>query len=134
MCPPWTTRLDPSRDRYVSRGRKFGMTHRPPARSLLWGVLLIHIFIGLRLVILIAYGMSLNESGATALPDSLWHKALASGILSVSVGQGPTYIVAVVIWASLALPAMLALTRGTDPVGGGLRGRLRGRQASAAAQ
>lgn len=80
---------------------------RRRARALLWAMLLIHLFITLRLLIMIAFGMSLNESGADALPDSFLARCLAAGSLSVSVGQGLSYIAPVLIWVLVALPAVL---------------------------
>lgn len=71
------------------------------ARALIWGLLLVHGFIALRLGVLIVYVMSLGWHETP--PATLWNRSVSAGVLCVSTGQAFSYIGPVVIWLLVAL-------------------------------
>ncbi len=73
------------------------------ARALIWGLLLVHGFIALRLGVLIVYVMSLGGRDSLALPPTLWNLSVDRGVVSISTGQAFSYIGPVVIWLLVAL-------------------------------
>ena len=72
-------------------------------RALLWGLVLLHAFVALRLAIIITWGLSMNEHGWNVVSNHFWNEALHTGIWSVSVGVGMSYIAPVVIWIMVSL-------------------------------
>lgn len=76
---------------------------RRRVRALLFGFMLIHAFVALRLAIIIRWGFSMNEHGWNVVSSRFWNEALHTGIWSVSVGLGMSYIAPVVIWILVSL-------------------------------
>ncbi len=94
---------------YISTAAAIGLIVANPipwsrrARALLWGLILVHGFIALRLGILIVYVMSLSGRDSLALPATLWNLSVDRGVLSISTGQAFSYIGPVVIWLLVSL-------------------------------
>ena len=73
------------------------------ARAFLWGFALLLAFVALRLAIILTWGLSMNEHGWNVVSNHFWNEALHTGIWSVSVGVGMSYIAPVVIWMLVSL-------------------------------
>ena len=106
----WTfTQLSSRHMGYLSTAAVLGLILATPVtwarrgRALLWGLVWLHGFIALRLGILVLYTFSVHTAGPLAVSQGFWSKSLRAGILSVSVGQGLSYIAPIIIWMLVTL-------------------------------
>ena len=74
--------------------------------NLLGGLFLVHVFVGVRLLTMILYGVFRDVSSAAATAPTLWDKSIATTVLFVGVGQPISYIVPILIWGLVSLLAM----------------------------
>lgn len=94
---------------YFSTGVLAGLVLATPipwrrrARALLWGLLLLHGFISLRLGILIGYACTLETSGPLVLSQAFWARSLRAAVGFLTIGLAVSYIVPILIWALVSL-------------------------------
>jgi len=70
--------------------------------NLLWGLLLVHAFIAVRLVIVVLSARSWPLEADAAADVSFWTEAFQTAVKCFVAGQGLGYIVPIVIWAVVA--------------------------------
>ena len=76
---------------------------RRRGRGLFWGLVLVSVFIGLRLAIILLYGFSQELPGTMAAQPDFWERTVRAGVKFITVGQGISYIVPVLVWILVLL-------------------------------
>lgn len=71
--------------------------------ALLYGFILVHLFIALRVGAMLIYAANLNLLGADPGNATLWTSTVAAAMKFFSVGQGVSYVAPVLIWMLVAL-------------------------------
>ncbi len=72
-------------------------------KALCWGLALVHLFIGLRLVVMLLYGAYRDVSPPDYADPGIWVKTVAATVLFVGTGQALSYIGPIFIWLVVAL-------------------------------
>ena len=72
--------------------------------SLLLGLVLVHLFIAVRLTIVVLSGYYLMLGPNAGTETSLWTKVVLAGVKFAATGQGLGYIVPTIIWVLVAIP------------------------------
>ena len=72
--------------------------------SVLWGLVLIHLFIVVRLTIVVLSAYFWMRGPNTGADASLWTKVFVAGVKFAATGQGLGYIVPTIIWLLVAVP------------------------------
>lgn len=73
------------------------------AWALLAGMVLLHVFVAMRIAILIVCALRVDTSGRLGLSDSFWDRMLRAGVNCISTGQAISYIVPILIWILVSL-------------------------------
>ncbi|MCH8148282.1 MAG: hypothetical protein IH987_09865 [Planctomycetes bacterium] len=66
--------------------------------SLIWGLLLLHVLVGLRMTIIVVYNLSMHNPSPLLAGDGFWSRSLRSGIGWASTGQMVSYLVPIGVW------------------------------------
>ncbi len=72
--------------------------------SVLWGLALVHLFIVVRLTIVVLSAYYWMRGPNTGADTSLWTKVFVAGVKFAATGQGLGYIVPTIIWVLVAIP------------------------------
>ncbi len=76
---------------------------RRRTRAIIWGLLVVHVFIALRQGIVVAYGLHLNTGVPQMLRDPYWSNPLRIGVEFLAGGPGSSCIAAILIWILVSL-------------------------------
>lgn len=76
---------------------------RRRARSLVYGLVVLHCLVAMRLAILVWWGLSPYRPGAEEMPDSFWTEAVQAGLVLLANGHALTYTLPIVVWALVSV-------------------------------